>query len=535
MSKFIKQFEQARRVSTPLLNIRTFDPKSTTNGITKFLQDTEEIKTTPMLSWDSINGLVPINNTEATVKAHQIVLGNGPQEATESFTYTLRSLNNPELVDALIFVANAHFQLTGGDGPTCIQGVWNLRNPFKATGNMLLLLTPAGTVLPTELLSDVYVLDEPLPTLDELKATVLDTYKFAKVPEGEYPNDAVVKAAQDALIGLPQFPAEQAVAMCLELVKSDKKDKKLVTGGTLDTTELWDRKRQTINQTPGLSINKHAMTLDDIGGLEPVKVYMKAIMEGRNPPKVIIFLDEIEKALAGTGTDMSGTKTELAGEILTWMQEKKVRGVIFNGIPGVSKSALSKGLGGTYQKPVINFNIGAMQGSLVGQSGNQLRHAEKVVEATAGDETGSILAIATCNGMGALSPEMLRRFNLGIFFFDAPSDEEKKVIWAIHRKKNNIPENDINPKDTGWTGAEIEQCCIKAYDLNWTLVQASKYIVPVTQSAPDVVAATRAGANGKYLSASKEGVYRQTETLEIKNDLAPVYATPQPEGRKIRD
>lgn len=534
--EFIKQFAAARRVSTPLVNIRTFDAKSTTTGVINFLTGEKDygISETPLLVWDSMHGLAALNGTEISKKAIVLAYAGADPQMTIPIAETLRLLENDEIQDAIIFIANAH--LHWATDPNHIQGIWNLRNPFKSNGNTLVLLSSPGAKLPDELTSDVLVLEEPLPTLPELKQFVLDTYKYAKIPESQYPSDAVIARAQDALIGLPAFPAEQAIAMCLELERGDKKDSKKVTGGTLDTKELWERKRGIINQTPGLTINKSSMTLDDIGGLDSVKVYMKAVMEGRNPPKVILFMDEIEKALAGTGTDMSGTKTELAGSLLTWMQEKGVRGVIFNGIPGVSKSALSKGLGGTYQKPVINFDIAAMQNSLVGASGSQMRGAQKVAEAVAGNMEGSILAIATCNGMGALSPEMLRRFNLGIFFFDAPTRDEKDVIWKIHRAKNHIVESDVNAPDKGWTGAEIEQCCIKAYELNWTLLQASKYIVPVTQSAPDVIAATRAGANGKYLSASRDGVYQMTETQEVlKTNLAPVYTADRVEGRRIRD
>lgn len=534
--EFIKQFAAARRVSTPLVNINTFDAKSTINTIIKFLKGEAEygLEDTALLVWDSMHGIAAVNGTDVSKAAIvKVYAGNAP-DATIPIAETLRLLETDEIEDAIIFVSNAH--LHWATDPNHIQGIWNLRNPFKAKGNTLVLLSTPGSQLPQELTSDVLVLDEPLPTGAELKQAVLDTYKFAKIPESQYPSDEVLTKAQDALIGLPAFPAEQAIAMCLELVKDDKKDAKKVTGGKFDTKELWERKRSIINQTPGLSINKSNMTLDDIGGLDAVKVYMKAVMEGKNPPKVIIFLDEIEKALAGTGTDMSGTKTELAGELLTWMQDKQVRGVIFNGIPGVSKSALSKGLGGSYEKPVINFNIGAMQNSLVGSSGQRIRGAQKISEAITGNIDGSILAIATCNGMGALSPEMLRRFNLGIFFFDAPTREEKDIIWGIHRAKKSIAPADLIPDDKGWTGAEIEQCCIKAYELNWTLQQAAKYIVPVTQSAPDVIAATRAGANGKYLSASIPGVYRMDETTSVDSArlaaLAPVRT--QEEGRRLR-
>ena len=44
-----------------------------------------------------------------------------------------------------------------------VQGIWNLRDVFKAGGQMLVLVTPPGATLPVELQNDVMVIDEPLP------------------------------------------------------------------------------------------------------------------------------------------------------------------------------------------------------------------------------------------------------------------------------------------------------------------------------------------------------------------------------------
>jgi hypothetical protein len=40
----------------------------------------------------------------------------------------------------------------------------------------------------------------------------------------------------------------------------------------LDTADLWERKRQIIEQTPGLSVWRGGETFEDIGGVENVKI-----------------------------------------------------------------------------------------------------------------------------------------------------------------------------------------------------------------------------------------------------------------------
>ena len=46
---------------------------------------------------------------------------------------------------------------------------------------------------------------------------------------------------------------------------------------------------------------------------------------------MIVFVDEIEKAFAGTGTDMSGVKTEMTGTMLSWMQGRGADGTVLLG------------------------------------------------------------------------------------------------------------------------------------------------------------------------------------------------------------
>src|SRR5438105_1061100 len=45
-----------------------------------------------------------------------------------------------------------------------LQAIWNLRDRFKSSGAMLVLLTTPGAILPSEIRNDVMVLDEPLPS-----------------------------------------------------------------------------------------------------------------------------------------------------------------------------------------------------------------------------------------------------------------------------------------------------------------------------------------------------------------------------------
>ncbi len=215
-----------------------------------------------------------------------------------------------------------------------------------------------------------------------------------------------------------------------------------------------------------------------------------------------MFVDEIEKAFAGSGTDMSGVKTEMTGTMLGWMQDCGADGLIFIGPPGAAKSAVAKAAGATAGIPTIAFDLSAMQSSLVGGSGERLRAALQVVDAIS---QGRSLWIATCNSITSLPPELRRRFTLGTFFFDLPQAEERKAIWDIYLAKWNLSGN--LPDDEGWTGAEIKECARKAWRLKLPLHASAEYIVPVSRSAADQIESLRRQASGRFLSAAQPGVF----------------------------
>src|SRR5579862_6780296 len=491
-ASFAKAFHAARRVSTPLIAVRTPDPTSAIQLILSTCKSYE----TPALHWDAVRGIVGLN--EAGQRHLPEILGE--MEPTAVGPEALFVVGEKIGQDSLLFVANAH-RFYGDAAVT--QGIWNLRDTYKSRGCTLILLTTLSGCLPEELAQDVLMLDEPLPSCEELSRIVQETVDAAEM---NALTAVDMQRAVDALIGLAAFPAEQVVAMSL-------------SKEGLDAEQLWERKRQIIEQSPGLKIWRGGETFETIGGCENVKTFLRAILAGSEPPRVIVFLDEIEKAFAGTGTDLSGVKTEMTGTMLTWMQDNEADGLIFIGPPGAAKSAVAKATGNTAGIPTIAFDLGAMQSSLVGGSGERLRSALKVVDAVS---QGRALFIATCNSIASLPPELRRRFTLGTFFFDLPSADEREAIWRIYEKKYGV--SGKRPEDEGWTGAEIKECCREAGRLRLPLVRAAQYTVPISKSAAEQIKSLRQQASGKFISASSTGVYRYEETA-----TAPTAAT-----RRIR-
>jgi hypothetical protein len=264
---------------------------------------------TPLIVWDFIGGLQGRN--EAGKSAVAKVLGeNAPSIGPGDALAVAQRLP----ADSIVFFLNPQRVWEQAD---IVQGIWNLRDIFKAGGQMLVLVTPPGTRLPVEVQNDVMVIDEPLPSAEDLERLVCETFESANLP---IPDAGTVSKAVDAIVGLAAFPAEQALAMSL-------------SKGGIDFDRLWERKRQTVEQTPGLTIWRGGESFDQIGGCESIKRFLTAVRQGQEAPRVIVFVDEIEKAFAGAGTDTSGVKTEMTGTMLSWMQDRSADGVIFIGPP----------------------------------------------------------------------------------------------------------------------------------------------------------------------------------------------------------
>ena len=146
----------------------------------------------------------------------------------------------------------------------------------------------------------------------------------------------------------------------------------------------------------------------------------------------------------------------------------------------------------------------------MGESNANVRQQYRVIDAVT---DGAPLFIMTVNAMDLPTP-LLRRFKLGTFFFDLPTEAELQKIWMLYMRKFEILDQEI-PECKRWTGSDVE-CCELAWSLQIPLIKAKNYVIPVSVSAKKEIEAVRLGAVGKYLSASYPGYYELPKNLPTR-------------------
>lgn len=366
----------------------------------------------------------------------------------------------------------------------------------KSSRTIFIILSPIVQI-PTELEKLFIVVEHPLPTREQLK----EIAEGIATEEGELPSADRFETVLDAAMGLTRLEAENAFGLSL------------VRDSVIQPESVWELKASMLKKSGLLQLYKSDDDFTSLGGLDSLKAFCKRslLQHGRDNPL------------------------------------KRPRGVLLLGVPGTGKSAFAKALGKETGRPTLILDIGALMGSLVGQTEQNVRRAlqiadamapcilfideiEKALSGAAGsgqndsgvssrmlgtllswmnDHTSNVYLIATCNDISRMPPELSRaeRFD-GIVFLDLPQRTQKDRIWDQYIAMFDLDASQKRPNDSKWTGAEIRACCRLAALLDIPLSQAGLNVVPVAVTASESVDRLRQWASGRCLDAEKSGIYQ---------------------------
>jgi SpoVK/Ycf46/Vps4 family AAA+-type ATPase len=371
-------------------------------------------------------------------------------------------LTNP----ALVLLKDFHHAL---EEPVVVRALRELGTKLKSAFTTVMLVGPV-LKLPDELEKDVSVVDVPLPTRADLMqllrdiARVVTKNKRAVVELTVEQAESLVAAAH----GLTLNEAENAFAKAIaENNRLDGNDLRLIldeksqvirksglleyyatdqalgdVGGLVHLKKWLARRHNAFSEaarTFGLPEPKGLLLLGVQGcgksltakaiatswkmplvRLDMGRIYSglvgsseenlrKAIRVVESLAPVVLWVDEIEKGLAGSGggSNDTGVSARVFGSLLTWLQEK----------------------------------------------------------------TAPVFVVATANRIDSLPPELLRKGRFDeIFFIDLPSVKEREDILSIQLKRRGrnpalFPLDDLAVQTENFSGAELEQVVVSAlYD-----------------------------------------------------------------------
>ena len=206
----------------------------------------------------------------------------------------------------------------------------------------------------------------------------------------------------------------------------------------------------------------------------------KALKTAEAMAPCVLWIDEIEKGLAGAGSggkNDSGVSSRMFASILTWMQEKEA----------------------------------------------------------------PVYVIATANSIMALPQELLRKGRFDeIFFVDLPNEEERKEIINIQlKKKSRKPEDfnidSISKKCEKFTGAEIEEAVVSAmfnaYSDNGREIKNTDIISAMESIKPAAEGIMEETVKNLQNWAKEQGV-KNANSLENKKEITTT-AKKKGSGRQI--
>jgi hypothetical protein len=393
---------------------------------------------------------------------------------------------------ALLVLVNFHRFLTSSE---IVQALAQQIAAGKQHRTFVVILSPMVQV-PTELEKQFIVIEHELPGREQLQAIAQEI----ATQDRELPTGNDLQRLLDATSGLTRYEAEGAFSLSL------------VRHGRLQVETLWEMKSQMLKKRGLLTLHRGGETFSDLGGLEALKAFCKRALRQR----------------------ASSTR------------HVRPRSVLLLSPPGCGKSAYCKALGNETARPTVNLDIGALLGSLVGQSEQNIRQALKTIDAMApcvafidecekafsgvsgqgdsgvsarlfgtflswlNDHESDVFVVATANDISRLPPEFSRceRFD-AVFFLDLPAHEQRQAIWRLYIDKYALDARQKLPPDEDFTGAEIKSCCRLAALLDVPLTAAALNVVPVARTSAESVEKLRTWASGRCLSADEPGIYQR--------------------------
>ena len=430
----------------PIIYINTFEEMKAD----ELIVDVSGSVRREVLEWDASNGVTKWNIKDGNVtKLHS-------SDGDYSLEQALQILKeDKELSEKILVIKDAHHFF---DNPRIISMLKDISHKVLSGLEATIVIVSPMLSIPKELEKHMTVLE--IGYLEDVEIE-----EIIKEFDCEYTCD-IKQVLLDEMVlafkGLSEYEIKNILALAYANDGAfTKADLKLIH----------DQKQQVIKKSGILEMIPLKESLDDIGGLENLKKWLK---------KKAAVINNLNKAVE-FGVDMP-------------------KGVLIAGLPGCGKSLNAKAAANLFDVPLLRLDMGRLLGKYVGESEANMRKAislaeaispcvlwiDEIEKAFAGigesgggaevttrlfgnfltwmqEKTSSTFVVATANNILKLPPELMRKGRFDeIFYVGLPNNEERKKIFQIHiskRRNADLPKIDIGKlveKTDGYSGADIE-------------------------------------------------------------------------------
>src|SRR3954468_663939 len=314
----------------------------------------------------------------------------------------------------------------------------------KQAGKIVVVLSPVVQI-PVELERQFVVVEHDLPGRDQLEAIA----RSIATEPGDLPEGEDLSMVLDAAAGLTRVEAENAFSLSL------------VRHGKVVPETLWELKTGMLKKSGLLALHRGGETFADLGGLDALKGFTRMALGGSRRGTGVRARGVLLLGVPGTGKSAlakalgneTGRPTlildvgSLMGSLVGQTEERTRQALKI--VDAMAPCVLfideiEKALAGASGQ--TDSGVGArMFGAFL---------------TWLSDHSSDVFVVATSNDISKLPPEFGRaeRWD-GIFFLDLPGHKEKDAIWQMYQERFGLGLDQPRPNDRDWTGAEIKSAC----------------------------------------------------------------------------
>lgn len=465
MRKCMKELETLLRAKDPCIYIQTYEEEEFIEELCDMisLSTDKNIKSLNVAKWSKTEGLTTVDinspniynpnaiNKElmAIPKFFEHINNNQYQSKTKDVLETIAGVKKSNNSTNTIYVArDLHMYLDNKDVRRMIRDL--KESPHTASYCPIIILAPTIEI-PCELEKIFTIFEYGLMDKDDILEN------FGKI----FDNDTDIL---NACVGLTSREIFRALMHSAAKNPNSSKDHKY----NIKLKDIMDEKLQIVKKSGALDYIVPQHTLDDLGGNQSFKNYIKEM-------KISITPQAKEFGISYP------------------------KGYMSVGIAGTSKSCSAEILASYLNVPLLSLDLSRIMGSFVGQSERQISNALRIAEACSpcvllideaeklfggyqssnNSDSGTlsrvmaqmlqftqkdtnVIVVMTSNDVSQLPPEFTRSGRLDTqWYFSLPTEEERAEIANIYLKKSDIVLSDelftefIKLTDN-FTGAEIK-------------------------------------------------------------------------------